>query len=123
MDTEMAAGWFWGDLPAGFEKLRAAPARLIIVRGAAAAEIDLEKLPTDARAGTEESPFHGRAKLAHLRLGNGTSALVRSYRHGGVMRRLTGGMFCTWPPRPFRELSITEEARRAGGPTVEILGA
>jgi 3-deoxy-D-manno-octulosonic acid kinase len=36
---------------------------------------------------------------------------------------LTGDFFLTWPPRPFRELALTEAARRRGVPTVEVLAA
>jgi serine/threonine protein kinase len=32
-------------------------------------------------------------------------------------------MFVTWPPRPFRELVVTEEVRRRGIPTVEVYAA
>jgi serine/threonine protein kinase len=39
------------------------------------------------------------------------------------LRRWSGGAFCSWPPRPFRELAITEEIRRRGIPTVEVYGA
>src|SRR5262249_41360045 len=36
---------------------------------------------------------------------------------------LLQGVFFTWPPRPFRELVITEEVRRRGIPTAEVLAA
>jgi hypothetical protein len=123
MEQAMAADWFWGDVPEGFEKVQRAARRVIVVRAGAAGDDELENLFMDGSAGGEESRYHGRAKLAHLRLNDGTSALVRRYRHGGVLRRFTGGVFCTWPPRPFRELAITEAARRAGLPTVEVLAA
>ena len=119
----MAGDWFWGDLPEGFEKLRPAPDRLVAVRAAASADLNLECLVNGRSAGREDSGFHGRAKLALIRMENGAGALVRRYCHGGVLRHITGEIFSTWPPRPFRELAITEAARRRGVPTVEILAA
>jgi serine/threonine protein kinase len=69
------------------------------------------------------SRFEGRDKLRELRLPRGEVALIRPYRHGGLLRGLTGKLFFVWPPRPFRELVITEELRRRGVPTVEVYGA
>ena len=119
----MARDWFWGDLPEGFEKLRPAPDRLVAIRAGSSAGLNLEYLLNGRSAGGEESGFHGRAKLALIRLENGADALVRSYCHGGALRHWTGEIFFTWPPRPFKELAITEAARRRGVPTVEILAA
>ncbi len=71
-----------------------------------------------------ETPlFYGRDRLRSLRLENGDRLLIRSYRHGGLLRHVTGDFFFTWPPRPFRELVVTEEARRRGIETPEIFGA
>jgi 3-deoxy-D-manno-octulosonic acid kinase len=112
----------WGDLPEGFKKL-AAPERMVAVRADAVADPNLKDLLIGRSGGEEKSRFRGRAQLSVLRLENGSGALVRRYRHGGALRYLTGGIFTTWPPRPFRELAITEEARRRGVPTVEILAA
>jgi len=69
------------------------------------------------------SHLRGRDRLYLLSLTGEEAALVRPYRHGGLFRRLTGDFFFTWPPRPFRELAITEEVRRRGVPTIEMLGA
>lgn len=74
-------------------------------------------------SGEEASPFRGRGRLYLFRLGNGETALVRSYRHGGILRHLTGDFFVTWPPRPFKELAVIEEVRRRGIPTLEVIGA
>jgi 3-deoxy-D-manno-octulosonic acid kinase len=48
---------------------------------------------------------------------------VRSYCHGGLLRAVTRKVFFTWPPRPLRELAISEELRHRGVPTVEPCGA
>ncbi len=115
----MASDWLWGDFPDGFEKLRPAPGRFVALRAGASAELNLARLAN----GGEESGLHGRAKIERLRLPDGARALVRRYCHGGVLRHVTGEIFSTWPPRPFRELAVTEAARRGGVPTVEILAA
>ena len=75
----------------------------------------------DPRAGS--SRFEGRERLRSFEVQSGETALIRTYQHGGLFRRITGGVFFTWPPRPFRELAITEELRRRGIATVEVYGA
>jgi 3-deoxy-D-manno-octulosonic acid kinase len=73
--------------------------------------------------GGEVSAYRGRAPLRCLRLPDGERALVRTYHHGGLLRGLTHKVFFTWPPRPLRELAISEELRQRGVPTVEPCGA
>jgi hypothetical protein len=118
----MARDRIWGDLPEGFIKW-AEREHMVAVRADAAADPNLRDLLNGRSGGGEESRFHGRAKLSVLRMENGAGALVRRYCHGGALRYLTGDIFVTWPPRPLKELAITEEARRRGVPTVEILAA
>jgi tRNA A-37 threonylcarbamoyl transferase component Bud32 len=48
--------------------------------------------------------------------------IIRHYEHGGIFRALTKDLFLVGS-RPFRELVITEMARKAGLPTIEILVA
>jgi 3-deoxy-D-manno-octulosonic acid kinase len=48
--------------------------------------------------------------------------VIRHYEHGGIFRALTSDLFLGGS-RPFRELSITEMARKAGLPTMEVLVA
>jgi 3-deoxy-D-manno-octulosonic acid kinase len=73
--------------------------------------------------GGDMSAYRGRAPLRCLRLPDGERALVRTYHHGGLLRGLTHKVFFTWPPRPLRELAISEELRQRGVPTVEPCGA
>lgn len=108
-------------IPQGFKEVIDETGRLVV-------RADQEKwisiaLCRDENGGGISSRFEGRAKLRAVRLQNGEVALIREYRHGGVLRTLTRNLFFSWPPRPFRELSITEELRRRGVPTVEIYGA
>lgn len=62
----------------------------------------------------------GRGEL-HLFRGR-HEVVIRKYRHGGVLRRLTGDIFL-FGFRPFREVKVTEMAKSAGVPTLEILAA
>jgi hypothetical protein len=96
---------------------------MVAVRADAAADANFNDLIHGRSNGGEQSRFHGRARLSVLRMASGAGALVRRYHHGGALRYLTGDIFVTWPPRPFKELAVTEEARRRGVPTVEILAA
>jgi len=52
----------------------------------------------------------------------GGEVAVRKYRHGGLLRRLTGDLFF-FGARPFQEVAVTEEVKSAGVPTLEILVA
>ena len=112
----------WGEIPPGFKKIENADGSRLILRG------DQEGALTsrswhECAGGDGTSALRGRESLRALRLRSGEEVLLRRYRHGGALRGLSGGLFFTWPPRPFRELSITEELRRRGIPTVEVYGA
>lgn len=115
--------WLWGELPAGFKRIECDSRRTLFVRQDAAGFITAESLTARRETSREESGFVGRRKLGLLRLENGEEMLLRSYRHGGLLRGLTRGLFWTWPPRPLRELAVTEEARYRGVPTSEIVAA
>jgi len=62
----------------------------------------------------------GRGEVL-LFTGHGEVA-VRKYRHGGLLRRLTVDTFM-FGSRPFKEVEVTEKAKSAGIPTLEILAA
>ncbi|MFQ5682101.1 MAG: lipopolysaccharide kinase InaA family protein [Candidatus Binatia bacterium] len=112
----------WGDAPAGFRRLPMGRNQVIMIREGLESLIHKNcVLQGDLKK--EESPFYGRDKLYRLRLENGETAVIRHYRHGGLIRFLSGDVFFSWPPRPFKELAITEEVRRRGIPTLEILAA
>ncbi len=112
----------WGEVPPGFKKVTEVDGSRLVVRTDQEGSITV-RLCRESAGLDEAGRFYGRAELRTLRLQNGETALIRAYRHGGALRRITGGLFFTWPPRPFRELSITEELRRRGIPTVEVYGA
>lgn len=112
----------WGELPSNFKKVSDGNGNRMAVRKDCPREIDFSLCHNepDRRA---ESRYHGRSALSAIRLSDGATALVRQYHHGGLLRGVTGPWFFTWPPRPFRELSITEELRRRGVRTVEVYAA
>jgi tRNA A-37 threonylcarbamoyl transferase component Bud32 len=110
----------WGAVPDGFKKITAGGSRLV-VREDCAGEIDASICRDDLYG--EVRRYQGRSVLRAIHLRNGDTALIRSYRHGGLLRAVTGGCFFTWPPRPFRELAITEELRRRGFRTVKVYAA
>jgi tRNA A-37 threonylcarbamoyl transferase component Bud32 len=109
----------WGAVPDGFQKLTMGRRRMIVRTDVAhLVQFDLD----DAQCG-EPSQLRGRQALTSMILANGDRALVRRCHHGGAFRFFTRGLFCSCPPRPFRELVITEELRRRGIPTIEVYGA
>ena len=114
----------WGIVPSGFRKVVDDDGNVMIVREDVADFLTIERC-TKRRAEDimSSTAFAGRVRLRGMQLQNGVSALIRPYRHGGLFRHLLGGVFFTWPPRPFRELVVTEEVRRRGIPTVEVLAA
>ena len=112
----------WGAIPDGFTKLTDKAGVRLVVRQDRLGEIDTSICRAeDFGAATRE--YHGRSALRAIRLRDGETALIRDYRHGGFFRALTRAWFFTWPPRPFRELAITEELRRRGLRTVEVYAA
>lgn len=107
--------------PAGYERVTPAPGvTMLVVRGLDAPALAARVLEPPADALVRH---FGRAGLHALPLDDGGCALVRSYRHGGVLRGLTRGWFVSRPPRPFVELTITASARARGVATPEVLAA
>jgi len=123
-DEPVMANWNnrpCGPIPHRFKEVRNDRRLLAVARSDIAAFLDFETLTQNESL--EPSSFEGRERLGSIALPNGDTVLVRAYRHGGLLRGLTRSWFCSWPPRPFRELAITEEIRRRGVPTVEVYGA
>ena len=112
----------WGVIPEGFRKVADNNGNRLVVREDRAGEIDAAICRAES-GGASEYRYHGRSPLKSIRLRDGETALVRTYRHGGCFRAVTRAWFVTWPPRPFRELAITEELRRRGLRTVEVYAA
>jgi len=112
----------WGAIPVGYQKLTDSQGNRLAVRADHQQEILFSTCLEIENRGDVAGIF-GRGDMHAVKLADGTTALFRRYHHGGLFRSLTGEWFYSWPPRPFRELSITEELRRRGFPTVEVLAA
>ena len=112
----------WGDIPQGFTKITDHWRNQLVVRQDRISQIDFSICAANGDH-AQVSEYQGRAPIGARKLPDGEIALIRTYRHGGVLRAVTGAWFFTWPPRPFRELAITEELRRRGVRTVEVLAA
>jgi Lipopolysaccharide kinase (Kdo/WaaP) family. len=112
----------WGAIPDGFQKLTDVRGNRLVVRADRLAEIDFSLCLEIESRGYAANVF-GRGDMRSVTLADGSIAFFRCYHHGGLIRWLTGKWFLSRPPRPFRELTITEELRRRGFPTVEVLAA
>ncbi len=90
-----------------------------------ASGVDAGGLLARMRSPVAEVPARhfGRAALQTVALPEGGHALVRSCRHGGLLRRITRHWFVSRPPRPFAELAVTAAARERGLATAEVLAA
>ncbi|MGH7847589.1 MAG: lipopolysaccharide kinase InaA family protein [Candidatus Binatia bacterium] len=115
--------WFWGNTPAGFKRVAAQCGRMLVVREELGDFLVALNLSGGSESPIRASRFRGRSSLTSVALADGTAALVRSYHRGGMVRYLTKDLFCTWPPRPFLELAVTEHARCRGISTLEVMGA
>lgn len=60
-----------------------------------------------------EGSYHGRGRAAVARLESGRRVVIRAYRHGGLLRFLTGDCFLG-PTRLAEELAILDLLERSG---------
>jgi len=112
-----------GGIPEGFDRAAPGPALdMLVARGLDATELASRILAAPAVPAHGQARYFGRAGLHAVQLPGG-DGLIRSYRHGGVLRGLTGGWFVSRPPRPFVELAVTVAARERGLAAPEVLAA
>ena len=121
--AEADAKLFWGVSPEGFARFVDRDGNRLVVRQDQMEYIDFSLCDSGSLEDDRESGYYGRGAVRVQDLANGHMAVIRPYFHGGAFRRVTRGWFFTWPPRPFRELAITEELRRRGLPTLEVYAA
>ena len=121
--SEAGAKLVWGVFPEGYSRIVDRRGNRLVVRQDQIANIDFSLCEADSDKSDREPRYYGRGAIRTHSLANGHMAVVRPYFHGGAFRRVTRYWFFTWPPRPFRELSITEELRRRGLRTVEVYAA
>jgi len=110
------------ELPEGFVAIAHGGWRLA-VREEFAATFDSDRMADPERlAASGQAVFRGRGRPSRVSLPDGSSGVLRGYRHGGMLRALTGRRF-TGFPRPLTELVATERARAGGVRVPEILAA
>jgi len=110
------------DLPEGFVALSCGGWRLA-VREDVAHAFDRGTVADPVRLAASGEPcFRGRGRPCRVPLPDGLTGVLRGYRHGGMLRALTGRRF-TGHPRPLTELAATERARSRGVRVPEILAA
>jgi hypothetical protein len=68
--------------------------------------------------------YHLKGRTLHpsISLEDGKRMVLRQYSHGGLLRTITGN-FYFFGERSFRELTLTEEIRSCGIPTISSIGA
>lgn len=66
--------------------------------------------------------LNGRTPHPSVLIKDGKRMVIRQYSHGGVFRNLTGNLYLCGS-RSFRELTLTEEIRSSGIPTIKPIGA
>ncbi len=112
----------WGAIPDGFTKVTDSGGASLVVRQDRLGEIEISICRADPTART------AAATMDAVRFGlsvceTGKPRLFVIIDMADFSARLRALRFFTWPPRPFRELAITEELRRRGLRTVEVYAA
>jgi len=113
----------WGVSPEGFDRIVDRDGNRLVVRQDQREYIDFSLCDSGSLEDDRQSGYYGRGAVRVQGLANGHMAVIRPYFHGGAFSRVTRSWFFTWPPRPFRELAITEELRRRGLRTLEVYAA
>ena len=83
----------------------------------------IEEVKTFLKRSFHETHYHeGRTLHPSIPLEDGKRMVLRQYSHGRLLRALTGNLYLIGS-RSFRELTITEEIRSCGIPTIQPIGA
>jgi tRNA A-37 threonylcarbamoyl transferase component Bud32 len=109
--------------PSGYHFLREKQREMVISAGSVA-RLRRQRLLNPVgfwERASQQSQLSGRGEVL-VSKGRRGAVAIRRYRHGGLLRGLTGDLFF-FGNRPFQELVVTEKARRAGVPTLKILAA
>ena len=115
--------WLWGPSPRGFKQVAWNQRHLMLIDEGLGAEQVASGIQRSSSGNLEKEPFYGRGLLPRLCLKSGDNVVLRPYIHGGSLNWLTGEVFFTWPPRPFRELVMATRVRERGIPTLDVLAA
>jgi len=109
--------------PAGYQFQREENREMVISKGSVARLLRQGLLNPGGlwKRTSPQSHLSGRGEVL-VSKGTRGAVAIRRYRHGGLLRRLTGDLFFRGN-RPFQELVVTEQAKSAGVPTLKILAA
>ncbi len=116
----MAAGGLLTALPDGYF-VEQAPRGVLVVHADVARALHEVGYGPEGDGDVHQADLVGRAPLYQLEL-SGTRYLVRRFRHGGLLRRLTGRRFLD-SQRPFRELVLSDSLLRLGIATPRVVAA
>jgi hypothetical protein len=109
-------------VPEGFDVVAEARLRLV-VRSEVRADVErLLRCWVTGALPTGRPLTGGRGGTRALDLSPGLSVVLRHCRRGGFPARFNRDLYFGMRPRPLRELAVTEELRRRGVPTPEVLG-
>ncbi len=83
----------------------------------------IDHLKTFLEKSGQVSHYHkGRTLHPCISLEGDKKMVVRQYLHGGLLRAITGNLYCLGA-RSFRELALTEQIQSLGIPTIPPIGA
>lgn len=110
-----------GEVPPGYAVHRVADAWLILDQKARPDLVPLQLADARARnALFARAPRRGRGAAPSVALADGSSLVLRRYRHGGLLGRLTGALYLG-PARALSELQVTARAEQLGAPVPHVL--
>jgi 3-deoxy-D-manno-octulosonic acid kinase len=110
-----------GEVPPGYAVHRIGDAWLILDQKAAPELVPLQLADASARAALfARAPQRGRGPTPSVSLPDGSSLVLRRYRHGGLLGRLTGSLYLG-PARALAELRVTAGAEQRGAPVPHVL--
>ncbi len=111
------------NLPPGFDFVGEGRLRVVVRRDVRDALLPLLRQWASEMLPPPRPLAGGRGAAGVYHLGAELAVVLRPYRRGGLVRRFVRDAFCGVRPRPVRELLVTEELRRRGVPTLEVLAA
>jgi tRNA A-37 threonylcarbamoyl transferase component Bud32 len=85
-------------------------------------QMGIENLNTFLTRHPPTNFLDGRLSHPSVPIQNDTKMVIRKYSHGGLLRSFNQDLFL-FDARSFKELSLTEEARSSGIPTIQPIGA
>ncbi len=109
------------DVPPGYVVHRISDTVLVLERGQSDPLVQLRLAdPAVRRTLFARAAVRGRGRTPSVPLRPDVFAVLRRYRHGGLLAWLTRGLLLG-PGRPLRELRVTARAQASGAPVPQVL--